>query len=117
MKKSKIVKIFHIMILIFFIIECLTNVVVASNVNDIFNGNISDVDSTNIVGKVLGVVQAAGYATATIVLTLKGIQYIWSSPDGKAELKKQFIPYFIGIVILIGGGTLAKIIADVAYNS
>lgn len=117
MKKSKIMKIFHIMILIFFIIGCLANVVVASDVNDIYNGNISDVDSTNIVGKVLGVVQAAGYVAATLILTLKGIQYIWSSPEGKAELKKQFIPYFIGILILISGGTLAKIIADVAYNS
>ena len=120
MKKNKMTKILTVIIFIsamLFIVGCQTNNVMAADVNDIYIRNITDIDSTNIVGKVLGIVQAAGYVAATLVLTLKGIQYIWSSPDGKADIKKQFIPYFIGILILFSGGTAAGVIARVAYNS
>jgi len=120
MNKKKITKILIILICViamFFIIECLAyNVNAEVDYKSIYDVKLSDIDSSNIVGKVLGIVQAAGYVSATIMLVVKGIQYIWSSPEGKAELKKQFIPYFIGMVILVSGGTMAGVIAKFAYN-
>ena len=118
MKNKKVIKAIAIiaMIFILLLVNCITNNIFAADPNDIYTGKISDVDSSDIVGKVLGVAQAAGYVSATIMLVYKGIQFLWSSPDGKAEIKKQFIPYLVGVVLLFSGSTIAGIIAKVANS-
>ena len=44
---------------------------------------------SNTVSAVIGVIQAVGMSTAVITLTVIGIKYILTSPEGKAEVKKQ----------------------------
>lgn len=43
---------------------------------------------SNTVSAVIGVIQAVGMSTAVITLTVIGIKYILTSPEGKAEVKK-----------------------------
>lgn len=121
MKKNNKIKILFTIIciiVIFLNTVNVTNVTFAadSNMNQIYNKNM-DEDLKSAVGEVLGVVQAVGYISALIMLTFKGIQYIYSSPEGKAEIKKHFLPYFIGMLILASGASIAAIIAKTAYNS
>ena len=39
-------------------------------------------------------------AISVIVLMIKGIKFITSSPEGKADVKKELIPWTVGIIIL-----------------
>lgn len=68
-------------------------------------------------GIVLGVIQAIGYAVGITVLTFIGIKYVLSTPEGKADLKKQLVPYLIGAILLLSGTTLVLIIGNVAKDA
>ena len=62
---------------------------------------------------VLGIVQAVGYTVSVITATIVGIKYLLTSPDGKAEIKKQAYTYLIGCVLLFAGTTFVTIIVKV----
>lgn len=119
-KKSKIIIVIAI---IFFSMICIcSNSHADSDPNSIYHPSSSliSADGGNLgisVGKVLGAVQLVGYTTAVGMLMYKGIQFLWATPDGKAEIKKQFVPFFIGMVILAGGSTVAGIIASIAMGT
>ena len=44
---------------------------------------------TGVGGNILWIIQAVGMAAGIIIIAYMGIKYITSSPDGKAEIKKQ----------------------------
>lgn len=71
---------------------------------------------SNTVSAVIGVIQAVGMSTAVITLTVIGIKYILTSPEGKAEVKKQMYPYIIGCILLFAGSGLVGVIANVAND-
>lgn len=63
-----------------------------------------------------GIVQAIGYATSIIMLVIIGIKYIWTSPDGKADVKKQLFPYVIGCALLFGATFFVGVIGNFAIT-
>lgn len=107
-KKIYIVLIVIIIMITFFNANCF-----ASDVTAIYNGTTDSRISTPV-ATILGIIQAIGYASAIVMLTYVGIKYILATPDGKAELKKQLVPYIIGIILLFSGSTLAVIIGNIA---
>lgn len=111
MKKVKFLKIIFVIIQIICLILTITNAVYA-DMSQIYNKTTNPFNSS--ISIVIGVIQAVGMSVAVIMLTYIGIKYIWSSPDGKAELKQQLFPYFIGCVLLFGGSWLIGIIANFA---
>lgn len=64
------------------------------------------------VGKVLGIIQWAGIATAVVIAMFIGIKYITASPEGKAELKKTLLFYVAGIVILLSATAIVTAIQN-----
>ena len=66
---------------------------------------------------VLGLVQTIGYITSVLMVTIIGIKYIFTSPEGKAEVKKQLIPFLIGAVLLFSGTVLVSTISKWAYTT
>lgn len=54
---------------------------------------------------------------SVIVLMLKGIKFITSAPEGKAEVKKELMPWAIGLVILFSMNVVLNFIIDFAQNN
>lgn len=66
--------------------------------------------------EILGYISIIGFAAGVVTIAIIGIRYLYASPDGKADLKKQMMPYFVGAILLTSGGILAKMIIDVAIT-
>lgn len=111
MKKNKILKGIYIIILVMFLISTITSVVHA-DMQQIYDPTTNPFNKT--VSIVISIIQAVGVSVAVIMLTYIGIKYIMASPDGKADLKNQLVPYLIGCVLLFAGSGLIGIIANVA---
>lgn len=58
---------------------------------------------------ILGIFQAVGVGVAVIATLVLSIRYMYSSPEDKATIKKQLIPYIIGGVLVFGAVTLVKL--------
>ena len=58
------------------------------------------------------IIQAVGIVAGIVVLAYMGIKYITSSPDGKAEIKKQAFIYIGGAALLM----LAPFVASTIFN-
>ena len=67
--------------------------------------------------KILWLVQIICYAAAFIILLLKGVKFMKSAPEAKADVKKELVAYSIGAFILFGVGTLVRIIANIAIDN
>lgn len=66
---------------------------------------------------VIGLVQVVGYIVSVLMVTIIGIKYIFTSPEGKAEVKKQLIPFLIGALLLFSGTVLVSTISRWAYTT
>ena len=71
------------------------------NVPNIGNPDIPE-KATDLVERVLGGIQWAGYAIAVGMLLYIGIKYVMSAANEKADLKKGLINYVIGAALLFG---------------
>ena len=85
------------------------------DLSEIYDGDKGTTYNT-VGGKIIGLVQYLCYAAAVIVLVYKGVQFMYKSPDAKAELKKELISYAVGALILFAIGTFIKIIGSIALN-
>ena len=85
------------------------------DLSEIYDGDKGNTYNT-VGGKIIGLVQYLCYAAAVIVLVYKGVQFMYKSPDAKAELKKELISYAVGALILFAIGTFIKIIGSIALN-
>lgn len=65
----------------------------------------------NAAAYVAGWLRYGALALAVGMLMYKGIQFMLASPDGKAEVKKQMVPWAIGLVILFAFNIVFDIIA------
>lgn len=64
---------------------------------------------------VLGFIQNAGIITALIALAIIGLKYIITSPEGKADYKKEMIPYIVGCFMLGGVSLVLGIISELSF--
>ena len=65
---------------------------------------------TDVVGAIINVISTIGAGVAIIMLIVIGIKYVSSSPEGKADAKKDLPGYIIGAVILFGVSGILKIL-------
>jgi hypothetical protein len=115
MKKSnkKLIKILTFLALVIMLVGCCTTAF-ASQYH--INGSITPT-STPFGGTVIAVVQFCCYAAAIIWVMIVGVKYMTSSPDGKAEMKKQAMAALIGGCILFSVGTIIKWIAEIVPSA
>ena len=119
--KRKCIGIIIMLLIIIFDFMFFTDCVYASGTitfggwNEIYEnpGNAFDTAQNVIVG----LVQVIGYIVSVIMVTIIGIKYIFTSPEGKAEVKKQLIPFLIGALLLFSATTLVSIISTWAYKT
>lgn len=68
--------------------------------------------TTNVLSSVASVIQVVGYGVAVIMVIWLGVQYLIATPAKKAELKQKLWFMAIGVVLIVGGVTILKIVAD-----
>ena len=109
--KKKIVK---ILFLIFIIMLNVINVVYAAPA-DIYNIGNNKLQTAGTY--VAGIIKYAAIVIGVVVLMLKGIKFITASPEGKADAKKELIPWFIGLIILFAMIPFLNWIIDLSKNN
>ena len=116
MKKSnkKLVKILIFLAVVLMLVCCCTTAFAASEYT--ISGEISPT-SVPFAGIVISVVQFGCYTAAVIWIMIVGLKYMTSSPDGKAEMKKQAMAALIGCFILFTIGSIIKWIYEVVPKS
>lgn len=64
--------------------------------------------SINTIGQgILGAIQAVGYLVAFGILLIYGIKWLLATANEKADLKKGFVNYVIGAILVAGATTIA----------
>lgn len=93
------------------------NVLAISNVNQ-YNPQPTLNSSNPFITKassVLGFLQNIGMLIAVIALAIIGVKYIMTSPEGKADYKKEMIPYIVGCFMLGGVSLILGIISELSF--
>lgn len=119
-KNNKLFKVLLIILVAISIVVSFSGIVNADVSIDTFSGSIKankpdgieDTTITNPIQSILYVIQAVGIAAGVIIIAYMGVKYITSSPEGKAELKKQAYVYILGAAFLM----LAPTIASAVFN-
>ena len=62
--------------------------------------------------KVIGVVYYAGIVVAVGMVMISGIRFMMASPDEKASIKKQSIPFLIGAILVFSAVNVMKIVGN-----
>ena len=118
-KKNKISQIIVITtaILCIFALLSIFSTSLAYEAKDIYTPSASGISSiTSRAGKILWIVMAIGMATGTCMIAYIGIKFIISSPEGKAEIKKQAFAFVFGAFLLMSGSLVISVIANMAYS-
>lgn len=119
-KNNKLFKVLLIILVAISIVVSFSGIVNADVSIDTFSGSIKankpdaikETIITNPTQSILYVIQAVGIAAGVIIIAYMGVKYITSSPEGKAELKKQAYVYILGAAFLM----LAPTIASAVFN-
>lgn len=61
---------------------------------------------------VAGYIVYAAIVVSVVVLMIKGIKFITASPEGKADVKKELIPWAIGLIILFTMNIVLNVFQD-----
>ena len=69
---------------------------------------------TNIGGLVFRTVYIVGMFIAIGYATMLGMKYMSSSTDERAGVKKQLVPFVVGVILFFGTTKLVEILIDVA---
>ena len=111
---KKSVKIITVALVAIMMFVCISPVVFAAD-GGIFGINPKPDSSqlgngANLANTILSALMWIGVAIAVGMMIFLGIKYVTSSPDGKADLKKQLGIYILGFVFIVGATTIVGII-------
>lgn len=117
---NKIIRKINIIILLFLFLSLVVNITGVSYANgwdEEFEGTTIGEEARIVraINRVIGILQIIGMTSAVIMLTVIGIKYVSTSPQGRADMKKGLIAYVIGAVILLcttGVLQLVKLFVD-----
>ena len=114
---KKVLKIIFLIVVIIINI----NIVYAIDYNQIYDplNHLTASHSTaywQVGGKIGGWVKYGGVCVCVIVLMVKGIKFVTSSPEGKADAKKELIPWAIGTIMLFSITTIIEFIVKFAQD-
>ena len=118
-KKKLWVRIFFIAITIIFILGMffvLSNAASKSISTDMYKprNNVQSKQLNNIISTILGVVHVIGIFVSVAMLMIMGIKYMMGSVEEKAEYKETMRPYLWGVILLIVGTTIIRLIYNLA---
>lgn len=112
MKKSiKIISIIAIVIMILLLARPVLGIDVNSTINDVKATTPNDTsDITSRVNNILGFIQWAAIIGGVIIIAILGVKYMMGSVEEKAGYQKSFVPLIVGIVVVMGAVTIAKLL-------
>ena len=118
MCNKKLIKIFSIILLLFFLLISVSNIVFADNFDTSQYVNAAgdpDVDKATkgLMGTAINVMRIVGTGIAIIMLSYMGIKYMMAAPAEKAEFKKSAAIYVLGAVLVFGASNILAFIAEV----
>lgn len=113
MKHININKIIYIVIMTVLILSsllsyCKATVIVDPNYD--ITESAPEPEVINAAGVILGAIRIFGTIISVLILAIIGLEYIMSSPEGKADYKKNMYPYIIGAILLFAGTNLVQFI-------
>lgn len=113
--QRKLIKILSFIIMILMLILCLSGTVFAdwdANFDELNNGEIKKAGNMAMSGwaSAINLVQIIGVGIAVIVLVVIGIQYMYASPDSKAEIKNKAINYVVGAIMIFSATGILQIV-------
>jgi len=65
-----------------------------------------------IAGKILGFIRNIAIVGGVVIIAVLGVKYMMGSLEEKSEYKKSMIPLIVGIVVVMGATTIAKLLFD-----
>lgn len=118
---KKFITIFFILIAIIFNVNNITyaDAITPSDItNQIYNTTeINNNEFSNMGAKIAGYIIWVAIIISVIVLMSKGIKFITSAPEGKAEVKKELMPWAIGLIILFSMNVVIRFVVNFAQNN
>lgn len=66
---------------------------------------------------ILSILYMVGIATAVVVITVYGIQWLTANSAKKAELKAALVPLLIGMILLFAGVKLAESVFSILLST
>lgn len=114
MMKNKKIKILNILIFIAIFSLMFCNSVLAwtpdpSKLNVVSTGNTENTVYA-VFGQVVNILTIIGFGLGLVILILMGIQYMLSSVEKKADIKKQCHAYVLGAFMLFGASAILQLI-------
>lgn len=67
-------------------------------------------DVLKLVNTILGFLQWAAIIGGVVIITILGIKYMMGSLEEKAEYKKSMIPLIVGVIVVMGATSIAKLL-------
>lgn len=125
--RNKKIKILFTILLLIFLIFCITNIAFATDASDKGNFDFTAFDSTSnasadeaakhIMGTGIQTVKVVGYGISIVMLLYIGIKYMLAAPSEKADLKKSLVIFTVGAVLVFGATTVLDIIINFASSN
>lgn len=93
-----------------------------ATVLDQFDGDITEASTgaakiREIMSIVLEIVRTVGAGLAVLIIIVIGCKYIIASAGERADIKKNAVPYVIGVVVLFASSAIAGILKDFATKA
>jgi len=63
-----------------------------------------------LVNKILGFIQWGTLIGGVILVAVLGVKYMMGSLEEKSQYQKSFVPLIVGIVVVFGASTIAKVL-------
>ena len=116
MKKKQLVMILFILVLLFIVLANISTVFAAPNaIYDVLNPGMNPL--TNAAGYILNIIRWVGVVILVGAIIVKGLKYVTSSPEGKADIKNDIIMLTVGAILLFAFTTFIDIIYDLVVKS
>ena len=114
--EKNILKMSAIIMIMLLMMFCISTTVEAGGFEIDISGQTSPIeeDIKDASNDIIWIVQAVGYAAATIILVVLAIKYLAASPTDKAEIKKSATIWVVGALILFAGSFILTMIDNFA---
>lgn len=126
MKNRNMKKIHIILVVVIIVLNCMTTVVSARfSLTDVFNNaknfpspssEISVSELKDMQGVVYNLLFSVGVIIAVVGITILGVQFITSSPEGKADVKEKMVPFAVGCIVIFSGLVIWRIAVNVIQS-
>lgn len=107
---NKLTKILSVLMVVIMLTVAISPIVAAAVTPGEITPEQTDVDDDiqGVGQKILGIITTVAAVAAVIVIAILGVKYIVGSTEEKANYKKAFMPYIIGLLLVVAASQIAN---------